>query len=262
MDGNGRWAQSRGQPRAVGHQAGGDAVRRTVEAALDLGVGTLTLYAFSADNWKRPRAETHALMALFGTYLRKETSHCVESGVRLKVVGRRDRLDPSLVTAIENAERATAAGHALRLRLAIDYSARDSLLQAACESRGNLSDRAAFARAVEVAVHDDAGTPGVDLFIRTGGEQRLSDLFGWDCAYAEVIFTHTMWPDFGASELRQAIAEFYRRDRRFGALPELQGDRGSAAKRNQFPQNRAATFHQTTGGSAFDQTTREPSPDT
>lgn len=232
MDGNGRWAQSRGHVRALGHQAGGEAVRRTVEAALDLGVTTLTLYAFSADNWKRPRSETDALMTLFAEYLHKETIRCVESGVRLKVIGRRDRLNPSLVAAIDNAEEATKRGHALRLRLAIDYSARDSLLQAARQFRGNLGDRPAFARALEAAVHDDEGTPDVDLLIRTGGEQRFSDLFGWDCAYAEVIFTHTMWPDFGATELRQAMEEFYRRDRRFGALRPPRGDRGSGNKRN------------------------------
>ena len=232
MDGNGRWAQSRGHARAVGHQAGGEAVRRAVEAALDLGVTTLTLYAFSADNWKRPRGETGALMTLFGEYLRKETARCVKSGVRLKVVGRRDRLSPSLVTAIATAEEVTKRGHALRLRLAIDYSARDSLLQAARQFRGNLSDRPAFARAVEAAVHDDPGTPDVDLLIRTGGEQRFSDLFGWDCAYAEVIFTPTMWPDFGAAELQQAIEEFFRRERRFGALPPAQGHRGSGNGRS------------------------------
>ena len=233
MDGNGRWAQSRGHARTVGHRAGGEAVRRTVEAALDLGVATLTLYAFSADNWKRPRSETDALMTLFGAYLRNETTRCVESGVRLKVVGRRDRLSPPLVAAIATAEEATKAGHALRLRLAIDYSARDSLLQAACQFRGNLSDRAAFARAVEAALHDDAGTPDVDLLIRTGGEQRFSDLFGWDCAYAEVLFTQTMWPDFMAAELKHAIEEFDRRDRRFGALSGAQDDRGPASQRNQ-----------------------------
>jgi undecaprenyl diphosphate synthase len=195
MDGNGRWAGRRGLPRVAGHRAGAEALRRTVEAAPGLGVGALTVYAFSADNWKRPAAEVAALMRLFARYLRSEVPRLVENGVRLEVVGRRDRLPAPLVTSIEAAERATARGTRLCLRLAIDYSSR---------------------WAIDAAVL----LPDVDLLIRTGGEQRLSDFLLWESAYAELSFIDTMWPDFGAAELAAAVAEFQARERRFGGLPE------------------------------------------
>jgi len=195
MDGNGRWAGRRGLPRVAGHRAGAEALRRTVEAAPGLGVGALTVYAFSADNWKRPAAEVAALMRLFARYLRSEVPRLVENGVRLEVVGRRDRLPVPLVTAIESAERATAGGTRLCLRLAIDYSSR-------------------------WAIDATVVLPDVDLLIRTGGEQRLSDFLLWESAYAELYFIDTMWPDFGAAELAAAVAEFQARERRFGGLPE------------------------------------------
>jgi len=195
MDGNGRWAGRRGLPRVAGHRAGAEALRRTVEAAPGLGIGALTVYAFSADNWKRPAAEVAALMRLFARYLRSEVPRLVENGVRLEVVGRRDRLPVPLVTAIAAAERATARGTRLCLRLAIDYSSR-----CAMEARVLL--------------------PDVDLLIRTGGEQRLSDFLLWESAYAELYFIDTMWPDFGAAELAAAVAEFQARERRFGGLPK------------------------------------------
>jgi undecaprenyl diphosphate synthase len=198
MDGNGRWATMRGLPRIAGHRAGADAVRRTVEAAPDLGVGILTLYAFSSDNWRRPPAEVSALMDLLDIYLRKETRRCRENGVRLQVIGRRDRLDPRLVAAIERTEAATAAGATLTLRIAIDYSARDAIVQ------GQIG-------------------PDVDVLIRTGGEQRLSDFLLWECAYAELIFSRRMWPDFDAHDLASAVREFETRERRFGGVPEPQG---------------------------------------
>src|SRR5690348_8015257 len=193
MDGNGRWATRRGLLRVAGHRAGAEAVRRTVEAAPGLGVTDLTLYAFSADNWKRPSAEVAALMRLFARYLRSETRRLVANGVRLEVVGRRDRLPSLLVAAMAAAERATAAGTGLRLRLAVDYSSR-------------------------WAIGAGALLPDVDLLIRTGGEQRLSDFLLWECAYAELCFLDAMWPDFGASALARAVAEFRTRERRFGAL--------------------------------------------
>jgi undecaprenyl diphosphate synthase len=195
MDGNGRWATRRGLPRVAGHRAGADAVRRIVEAAPSEGITALTLYAFSADNWKRPRSEVAALMRLFAGHLRSETSRLAENGVRLEVIGRRDRLPPRLATAIRAAELATAAGRRLALRLAIDYSARAAI------RAGRLG-------------------PDVDLLIRTGGEQRLSDFLLWECAYAELYFTDTMWPDFGAADLALAVREFHARQRRFGGLPE------------------------------------------
>ncbi len=220
MDGNGRWAELRGKPRVEGHRAGAAAVRRTVEAASGLGIGTLTLYAFSTENWKRPAHEVGALMRLFGEYLASETVECVEKGIRIRVVGRRDRLDASLVAAIVAAEHATAAGTKLCLRLAVDYSAQDAILRAVARVRpGRRFSREDMARAIAEVIHDAPDVPEIDLLIRTGGEQRLSDLFGWDSGYAELVFSKTMWPDFGEDDLRSAVAEFRTRERRFGALP-------------------------------------------
>ena len=220
MDGNGRWATGRGLPRAAGHAEGARAVRRTVEEAARLGVGTLTLYAFSGDNWKRPGPEVATLMRLFHRYLRIETPRCAAEGVRLSVIGRRDRLAPSLVAAIERAERVTAGGAVLHLRIALDYSARDVLVRAAAEAarRGSCT-REEFSALVGRAEWGPAPAPDVDLLIRTGGEQRLSDFMLWESAYAELYFTQTMWPDFDAARLRAALDEFARRDRRFGDVP-------------------------------------------
>ncbi|HJQ66067.1 MAG TPA: polyprenyl diphosphate synthase [Gemmatimonadales bacterium] len=195
MDGNGRWANRRGLSRGAGHRVGAEAVRRAVEAAPELGIRALTLFAFSADNWKRPPGEVSTLMRLFARHLRTETPRCVEHGVALRVVGRRDRLPGPLVDTIERSEAATAHGSRLDLRLAVDYSAR-----AAIES-GRL-------------------LPDVDLLIRTGGEQRLSDFLLWECAYAELFFTPIMWPDFGAADLAAAVTWFHARERRFGGLKE------------------------------------------
>ena len=220
MDGNGRWAERRGQPTVFGHKAGGKAVERTVEVALGLGVRTLTLHAFSSENWKRPTHETEALMRLFGEYLRDQTNRCKEAGVRISVVGRRDRLSPSLLRQIELAEDATEACTQLRLRLAIDYSAREALLEAARLLRLSVGDRMAFEQGISEAIHDPDPIPEVDLIIRTGGERRFSDLFGWDCSYAEVLFSDVMWPDFSPSDLEQALDDFRTRERRFGALTQ------------------------------------------
>jgi len=195
MDGNGRWAQRRGLPRTAGHRTGAQRVRPLVEAAPALGVASLTLFAFSADNWKRPAAEVSALMRLFARHLRVETPRLIKQGVRLEVVGRRDRLPAPLIAAIESAEAATAAGTVMRLRLAVDYSSRESIA----------------ARRL---------LPDVDLLIRTGGEQRLSDFLLWECAYAELYFTERMWPDFVEADLAAALQEFRARQRRFGAIPE------------------------------------------
>jgi undecaprenyl diphosphate synthase len=210
MDGNGRWATRRGLPRVAGHKAGARAVRRTIEAAPDLGISVLTLYAFSEDNWSRPAAEVSALMKLLGRYLVQETQRCIKNGVRLEAIGRRDRLPAPLVGMLEDAERRTAHGSRLRLRLAIDYSSRQAILNAA--GRISHSDRLA-----ENNLSALLG-PDVDLLIRTSGEQRLSDFLLWECAYAEMVFTPRLWPDFGREDLVQAIAEFQRRERRFGAI--------------------------------------------
>ncbi|MCW5980425.1 MAG: di-trans,poly-cis-decaprenylcistransferase [Bryobacteraceae bacterium] len=218
MDGNGRWAAARGWPRTAGHRAGADALRRTVEAAPSLGVSMLTLYAFSSDNWKRPSAEVGALMNLLQTYLHKETSRCVENGVRIGFLGRRDRLSLSICAAIESAENATAGGDRLHVRIAVDYSARDAILDAATRLRaaGEIN-RENFARAL-AGGRDGPRAAEVDLLIRTGGEQRLSDFLLWECAYAELYFTPVMWPEFGAADLEAAVSEYYRRERRFGGL--------------------------------------------
>lgn len=215
MDGNGRWAAARGLPRVRGHEAGVEAIRRVAEAAPDEGVGTLTLYAFSCDNWRRPQAEVSGLMTLLRAYLRTETARLARSGTRLSVIGRRDRLPGGLADAIGRAEAATAAATALHLRMAVDYSAREAILQAAARASGphDLS-REGFARLVtgEEALRD------VDLVIRTSGEQRLSDFLLWESAYAELHFTERMWPDFGAEDLAEALSAFRKRERRFGGL--------------------------------------------
>lgn len=222
MDGNGRWATRRGLSRLRGHEAGVEAIRRVVEAAPQQGVGTLTLYAFSSDNWRRPKAEVTALMALLRFYLASEVESLVRNGVRLAVIGRRDRLPDGIATAIARAEAATAQGDVLHLRIAADYSARDAILNAAVKAAGigNLT-RELFS----AFVTGEAGLRDVDLVIRTSGEKRLSDFLLWESAYAELHFTERMWPDFGREDLAEALASFHRRERRFGGLqpvsPEL-----------------------------------------
>lgn len=219
MDGNGRWAVRQGLSRTAGHRAGAQTVRRVVEAAPGLGIGTLTLFAFSADNWQRPQREVGWLMRLFRQYLRQETPRCVANGVRLSVIGRRDRLPAGLGAAIERAEAATAEGERLNLRIAVDYSARDAILRAAqCLPADTVPTRELFARLVSVVDHGGAAASPVDLLIRTGGERRLSDFLLWECAYAELLFLPAMWPDFTADDLALAIAEFHARDRRFGRV--------------------------------------------
>jgi undecaprenyl diphosphate synthase len=221
MDGNGRWATARGLPRVAGHKAGGEAVRRTVEAAAELGIKMLTLYAFSADNWQRPQGEVATLMKLFRKYLLAETEKCREKGIKLQVIGRRDRLNPTLVTAISAAEARTAAGDQLDLRIAVDYSARDSIVRAArLMSPAQTITRENFAESLAKANCESGNTPDVDLLIRTGGEQRLSDFLLWECAYAEFVFTSRMWPDFDRNDLEAAVREFHSRQRRFGRVPE------------------------------------------
>ena len=225
MDGNGRWATARGRSRTAGHLAGADAVRRTVETAPRLGIGTLTLYAFSSDNWQRPPDEVRALMALFRRYLLKESGRCAENGVRVQIIGRRDRLSSPLLSVIESAEAITAGGRRLLLRIAVDYSARDAILRAArrrgergaAGAAGDLS-REEFARLLADAPREGRPVPDVDLLIRTGGEKRLSDFLLWECAYAELVFTDRMWPDFDAHDLEAAVQDFDHRERRFGRV--------------------------------------------
>ncbi len=221
MDGNGRWATTQGQPRLAGHRAGVETVSRIVEAAPGFGIGTLTLYAFSSDNWHRPRREVVALFDLLDRYIRKETERCVRDSVRVTFIGRRDRMSPSIVRAMERMEEATREGRTLHLRIAVDYSARDAILRAAAQiPHGTRMDRDEFFELL--CATDGAGVrvPEVDLLIRTGGEQRLSDFMLWESAYAELHFTPRLWPDFGTADLEGAISDFQRRERRFGRLPD------------------------------------------
>jgi len=220
MDGSGRWAQARGLPRPEGHRAGALTVHHLVEAAPRLGISTLTLFAFSGDNWRRPAPEVANLMAVFEDYLETATLLAVEQGVRISVIGRRDRLPLSLLAAVGLAEGATLHGRALHLRLAIDYSGRDAILRAAQHTSGR------EAPSVEEFARTLAGgelLPDVDLVIRTGGEQRLSDCPLWEIAYAELIFVERLWPDFDAADLEAAIREFQSRERRFGRIAEPVG---------------------------------------
>ena len=220
MDGNGRWAAARGLPRTAGHRAGVRTARKIVEAATRVGVGTLTLYAFSSDNWSRPTPEVGALMRLLRRSLLVESKRCLENGVRLSIVGRRDRLPAALVLAIEEAEQLTAHGRNLHLRVAIDYSSRDSIMRAAALAGGESLTRDRFGKLLAQANHDPFPIADVDLLIRTGGEQRLSDFLLWECAYAELYFTRCMWPEFTEREFVGALSEFEARERRFGGLAE------------------------------------------
>jgi undecaprenyl diphosphate synthase len=217
MDGNGRWALGRGLPRIAGHAAGVESARMVVETAPDYGIGTLTLFAFSSDNWRRPQGEVDALMDLLARYLETETQRALENDVKLEVIGRRDRLGRPLAEEIVRAEQATGEGRRLRVRLAVDYSARDAIV-AAARAHADVS-REAMGRTLG---------PAVDLLIRTGGERRLSDFLLWEAAYAELVFTRVMWPEFGPADLAGAVREFRGRERRFGAVPQAAARRREA----------------------------------
>lgn len=226
MDGNGRWATDLGLPRALGHRAGAEALRRVVEAAPDLGVTTLTAYAFSADNWQRPPEEVNALMELLAWYLEDETPRMAADGVRLTVIGRRDRLPARLLEAIQAGEAMTRHCRKIHLRLAIDYSAREAILRASQSCGGSSVTREAFEHLL------GQETP-VDLLIRTGGEQRLSDFMLWECAYAELFFTLVMWPEYGAMDLRVALDHFRKRERRFGTVQVVKEQAASSPARQE-----------------------------
>jgi|SRR5579864_4952959 len=219
MDGNGRWAQRRGLPRTAGHLEGAKAVNTIVETAVRCGLRALTLYAFSADNWRRPNSEVAALMRLLRRYLITETRSCLEQSVRINIVGRRDRLNASLLRAIEQSERLSAACTGLHLRIAVDYSAQHSILEAARRSVSEADcGPERFQQILDEVDHSVAPAGAVDLLIRTGAEQRLSDFLLWECAYAELYFTPCMWPDFDALGLQSALADYARRQRRFGKV--------------------------------------------
>jgi undecaprenyl diphosphate synthase len=219
MDGNGRWALQRGLPRVAGHRAGIAAVRRVVERALDLGIARLTLYAFSSDNWRRPAPEVQSIFWLLRAFLRLEAERLRQRGARLQVIGRRDRLQKAVLGEIDRAEAITAAGCNLHLFVAIDYSSRDAITRATVEATTSLSDHVPpspdlLRQRLTETLGKDGGE--VDLLIRTGGEKRLSDFLLWESAYAELLFTDRMWPEFGEADLDSAWEEFHHRERRFG----------------------------------------------
>jgi undecaprenyl diphosphate synthase len=222
MDGNGRWARQQGKPRWRGHLAGVDSVRDVVRGSPDLGITTLTLYAFSSDNWKRPPAEVGRLFYLLREYCRRETAELVESGVRVSHLGRQDRIPASALAELHRTIAVTAGGTRLHLRLAIDYGSRwavtEAMRRVAAESaRGRLDPATIDSAAVHRAIAD--GVPDPDLIVRTAGEQRLSDFLLWEAAYAELYFTTVLWPEFRRADLAVAVSEFHRRERKFGAVP-------------------------------------------
>ena len=209
MDGNGRWAEQRGQRRSIGHLAGARAMREVVAHCARTGIPQLTLYAFSTDNWRRPPAEVHALLTLFTSHFRSQAAALSRAGIRLTVIGRRARLPMPLRSAIRDAEARTAQGRGMHLRVAIDYSSRDAIRRAeGCDtSPADATDGSPM-------------LPPVDLLMRTGGERRLSDFLLWECAYAELLFLEVLWPDITPAVLDAAFADFALRDRRFGAVSQ------------------------------------------
>jgi len=219
MDGNGRWATQRNLPRVAGHRAGVAAVRRAVEHAPSLNIRMLTIYAFSSDNWARPAQEVQSIFWIIRAFLRLECDRLREQGVRLQAIGRRDRIPAPLLREIERSESATASGQTLVLRIAIDYSARTSIADAAAAviSAGEPMTADRMRAVITQTLTSECGD--IDLLIRTGGEKRLSDYLLWESAYAELHFTDRMWPDFDAADLEAAVDEFNHRERRFGAIP-------------------------------------------
>jgi undecaprenyl diphosphate synthase len=223
MDGNGRWAQSRGLPRIAGHRAGAKAVRRTIEAAIEQGVGWLTIYAFSSENWRRPQSEIFDLTGLLREYLRNEVAELHRNGVRLRIIGERARFADDIQADMREAERITNGNVRLNLTVALSYGARDEILAAA-----RLIAKAVAAGAIDTETIDEAsfsatlstaGMPDPDLILRTSGERRLSNFLLWQAAYAEFVFQDVLWPDYTAKHFAEALAEFGRRERRFGARP-------------------------------------------
>src|SRR5258708_7975651 len=218
-DGNGRWATSRGLPRSAGHRAGAESARKIIQAAPRIGIHTMTLFALSSANWKRPDAEVQAILRLLHEYLLTETTHCIDEGVRLSIIGRRDRLPGTLRQTISDSEAATAKGTRLHLRLAVDYSAREAIYHAACRFY-KVTELSPESFSTVLAEVHSGGSREVDLLSRTGGEQRLSVFLLWECAIAEFVFLEKRWQDFTPADLEAAVKEFGRRERTRGALPD------------------------------------------
>lgn len=222
MDGNGRWATSRGLPRSAGHERGVEALRRTVRAAGKIGIRHLTVFSFSTENWRRPAAEVDMLFGLLRAYVRRDLAQLKRDGVRVRVVGTRENLPEDLLQLVERAERETAHNSDFHLTVAFNYGGREEIVRAAgklavAAADGRLNpaqiDETAFAAAL-----DTAGSPDPDLLIRTSGERRISNFLLWQCAYSELVFLDVLWPDFGEDHLRAAVLEYARRERRFGAV--------------------------------------------
>ena len=222
MDGNGRWAKMRGLPRTAGHKRGAESVRNAVSAARKLGISYLTLFGFSSENWKRPEGEVRALMGLLRLYLRGEVEELHKNGVRLRILGERSRLDPDIVSLIEHAEAKTRDNSELTLLLALSYGSRQEMVLAtrklAAEAKAGLIDPEEIDEDVLAGRLFTAGLPDPDLLIRTSGECRISNFLLWQCAYAEMLFLDTLWPDFGEADLERAVRDFICRERRFGAV--------------------------------------------
>jgi undecaprenyl diphosphate synthase len=216
MDGNGRWAQSRGLPRTAGHKKGADALRRTLDACRDAGIHYLTIYAFSSENWKRPTEEVQDLMQLLQHYLQQELSTLHENNVRLRFIGDLAQLEPDIKRIVDDAVKQTERNTAFNLTVALSYGGRQEIVRAvkklaAANIAGESITEEALARAL-----DTADLPEPDLLIRTGGEQRLSNFLLWQSAYTEFYFTDTLWPDFDAAELKKALNDYAKRERRYG----------------------------------------------
>ncbi|HMK00520.1 MAG TPA: isoprenyl transferase [Reyranella sp.] len=222
MDGNGRWAKARGLPRVAGHRRGADAVRRVVRGAGELGIPVLTLFAFSTENWTRPADEVNDLMGLLRHYLRNELDELRKNGARLRVIGNREGLASDIVRDISDAENMTRGNSRIDVNICINYGARAEILQAIRSLARQVAAGELSADRIDENLFEGelltAGVPDPDLLIRTSGEQRISNFMLWQCAYAELVFVDTLWPDFGKEHLEQAIAEFRRRERRYGGV--------------------------------------------
>ena len=222
MDGNGRWAEQHGKLRVKGHEAGAQTVDKMVSLCAEIGIEVLTLYAFSSENWERPALEVAALMRLLRHYLKRETKRLMAQGIRLRAIGRLDRLDPKVRKELEDACKKTAAGKAMTLNLAISYGGRDEIcdaVQTICRrvQAGELKCDTIDDKLMTSHL-DTAGLPDPDIMIRTGGEYRISNFLLWQLAYAELYFSDTLWPDFSKDELLQIINDFQQRERRFGRV--------------------------------------------
>jgi undecaprenyl diphosphate synthase len=222
MDGNGRWAAQRGLPRTAGHKKGSEAAKEIVRAASDLGIQYLTLFGFSSENWNRPVGEISDLMQLLRFYLRSETAEMHKNNIRMRVIGDRAAFDPDIIEMIENAENLTKGNTGLTVIMALNYGGRHDIVQAARK----LVEEGVKPEEVQTRFEEKlmtAGIPDPDVLIRTSGEQRISNFLLWQCAYAELVFSPALWPDFGREELKRALAEYAGRERRFGALKTQEG---------------------------------------